>query len=85
MMALTYPERFRPDALVRIDPATMLSITQSRGGYRAQHSDCGKPAARRALHATVEIDQKIAPEHYRAVVEVIGYVMRLNRAVLAQR
>jgi hypothetical protein len=28
MMALIYPERFRPDALVRIDPAAMLSITQ---------------------------------------------------------
>ena len=32
----------------------------------------------RALHATVEIDQEIPEEHYKAVAEVIGYVMRLN-------
>jgi flagellar biosynthetic protein FlhB len=36
----------------------------------------------RALHATVEIDQEIPPEHYKAVAEVIGYVMRLRRAVV---
>jgi flagellar biosynthetic protein FlhB len=35
----------------------------------------------RALHATVEIDQAIPLEHYKAVAEVIGYVMRLQRAV----
>jgi flagellar biosynthesis protein FlhB len=39
------------------------------------------PPLARALHATVEIDQEIPPEHYQAVAEVIGYVMRLNRAV----
>ena len=40
------------------------------------------PPLARALHATVEIDQEIAPEHYKAVAEVIGYVMKLrgNRA-----
>ena len=39
------------------------------------------PPLARALHATVEIDQAIPPEHYKAVAEVIGYVMRLRRAV----
>jgi len=39
------------------------------------------PPLARALHATVEIDQEIPAEHYQAVAEVIGYVMRLNRAV----
>jgi flagellar biosynthetic protein FlhB len=39
------------------------------------------PPLARALHGTVEIDQEIPPEHYQAVAEVIGYVMRLNRAV----
>jgi flagellar biosynthetic protein FlhB len=43
------------------------------------------PPLARALHATVEIDQEITPEHYQAVAEVIGYVMRLNRAVGARR
>jgi flagellar biosynthetic protein FlhB len=39
------------------------------------------PPLARALHATVEIDQEIPAEHYAAVAEVIGYVMKLNRAV----
>jgi flagellar biosynthetic protein FlhB len=39
------------------------------------------PPLARALHGTVEIDQEIPPEHYRAVAEIIGYVMRLRRAV----
>jgi flagellar biosynthetic protein FlhB len=39
------------------------------------------PPLARALHATVEVDQAIPPEHYKAVAEVIGYVMRLRRAV----
>jgi flagellar biosynthetic protein FlhB len=39
------------------------------------------PPLARALHATVEIDQAIPPEHYKAVAEVIGYVMRLRRPV----
>jgi flagellar biosynthetic protein FlhB len=32
----------------------------------------------RALHASVEVDQPIQEEHFRAVAEVIGYVMRLK-------
>ena len=43
------------------------------------------PPLARALHGTVEIDQEIPPEHYQAVAEVIGYVMRLNRAVAGGR
>jgi len=39
------------------------------------------PPLARALHATVEVDQTIPSEHYKAVAEVIGYVMRLRRAV----
>ena len=42
------------------------------------------PPLARALHATVEIDQVIPPDHYKAVAEVIGYVMRLRRAVAAR-
>jgi flagellar biosynthetic protein FlhB len=39
------------------------------------------PPLARALHGTVEIDQEIPAEHYQAVAEVIGYVMRLNKAM----
>lgn len=36
------------------------------------------PPLARALYASVEIDQEVPPEHYKAVAEVIGYVMRLK-------
>ncbi|WCL52714.1 flagellar biosynthesis protein FlhB [Gimibacter soli] len=38
------------------------------------------PPLARAIHATVEIDEEITPDHYKAVAEVIGYVMKLRRA-----
>jgi flagellar biosynthesis protein FlhB len=37
------------------------------------------PPLARALHAAVEIDDEIPVEHYKAVAEVIGYVLRLRR------
>jgi flagellar biosynthesis protein FlhB len=43
------------------------------------------PPLARALHGTVEIDQEIPPEHYRAVAEIIGYIMRLRRTVASPR
>jgi flagellar biosynthetic protein FlhB len=36
------------------------------------------PPLARALHAAVEIDDPIPPEHFKAVAQVIGYVMRLQ-------
>jgi flagellar biosynthetic protein FlhB len=39
------------------------------------------PPLARALHGTVELDQEIPQEHYRAVAEIIGYLMRLRRLV----
>lgn len=36
------------------------------------------PPLARALYATVEVDEAISAEHYKAVAEVIGYVMRLT-------
>ena len=37
------------------------------------------PPLARALHASVEIDDEIPVEHYKAVAEVIGFVLRLSR------
>jgi flagellar biosynthetic protein FlhB len=37
------------------------------------------PPLARALHATVDIDEEIPVEHYKAVAEVIGFVLRLRR------
>ena len=39
------------------------------------------PPLARALHGTVEVDQEIPQEHYRAVAEIIGYLMRMRRLV----
>ena len=38
------------------------------------------PPLARALYASVEVDQEIPPEHYKAVAEIIGYVMKLRGA-----
>ena len=36
------------------------------------------PALARALFATVDLDEEVPPEHYRAVAEIISYVMGLK-------
>jgi len=36
------------------------------------------PPLARTLHATVDIDEEVPPEHYKAVAQVIGYVMTLK-------
>jgi len=36
------------------------------------------PPLARALHASVEVDEQIPPEHYKAVAQVIGYVLKLT-------
>jgi flagellar biosynthetic protein FlhB len=38
------------------------------------------PPLARALHQSVEIDEEIPAEHYKAVAEVIGYLLRLRRS-----
>ncbi|MCB1481219.1 MAG: flagellar biosynthesis protein FlhB [Rhodobiaceae bacterium] len=37
------------------------------------------PPLARALHASVDLDQIIDPQHYKAVAQVISFVMRQNR------
>jgi flagellar biosynthetic protein FlhB len=43
------------------------------------------PPLARALHAAVKIDEEIPVEHYKAVAEVIGYVMKLKRGFAGMR
>ncbi|GLQ18817.1 flagellar biosynthesis protein FlhB [Maritalea porphyrae] len=38
------------------------------------------PPLARALHATVEIEEEIPAEHFKAVAQVIGYVMQLRKS-----
>lgn len=41
------------------------------------------PQLARTLYATVALDHEVHPEHFKAVAEVIGYVMRLRRRVFS--
>lgn len=41
------------------------------------------PPVARALYATVDLDREIPPEHYKAVAEIIGYVMKLKKGQVA--
>ena len=41
-------------------------------------------ALARTLYASVDVDESIKPEHYKAVAQVIGYVMRLKNKVAAR-
>ena len=41
------------------------------------------PPVARALYATVELDEEIPPEHYKAVAEIISYVFKLKRKTVA--
>ena len=36
------------------------------------------PPLARALHASVEVDEAIPPEHYKAVAQIIGYILKLS-------
>ena len=43
------------------------------------------PPLARALHATVELDDPVPPEHYKAVAEFISFVWRRSGASVAAR
>jgi flagellar biosynthetic protein FlhB len=66
-------------APVRVAKGIDLIALKIREVARAHDIPIVAPLTR-AVHATVEIDQEIRPEHYKAVAEVIGYLMRLNRS-----
>lgn len=42
------------------------------------------PPLARALYATVEVEQEVPPEHYKAVAEIISYVFRLKGKIRPQ-
>jgi flagellar biosynthetic protein FlhB len=42
------------------------------------------PPVARALYATVELDQEVPPEHYKAVAEIISYVFKLKGRMRAR-
>ncbi|HEY1632676.1 MAG TPA: flagellar biosynthesis protein FlhB [Rhizomicrobium sp.] len=42
------------------------------------------PPLARALYAAIDVDEAVPQEHYKAVAQVIGYVMRLSGQIRAQ-
>jgi flagellar biosynthetic protein FlhB len=56
-----------------------------RGREGRRHTAFSDPPLARALYASVDIDENIKPEHYKAVAEVIGLVMRLKNKAAARK
>lgn len=76
-VALQYePGMAAPLCLAKGVDALALKIREVAGEHRVPIVE--NPPLARALHATVEIDGEIPVEHYKAVAEVIGYVLRLK-------
>jgi flagellar biosynthetic protein FlhB len=88
-VVLTNPTHFSV-ALKYIDGETAAPICVAKGvdelaiRIRLAAKDHGVPIVEnpplaRALHASVEIDEQIPQEHFKAVAEVISFVMRLKK------
>lgn len=88
-VVVTNPTHFA--VAMKYDPATMAAPKVLAKGIDAialkirelaeQHdiTIVENPPLARALYQSVEIDQEVPPEHYKAVAEVISYVFRLQR------
>ncbi|GLS43262.1 flagellar biosynthesis protein FlhB [Methylobacterium brachythecii] len=87
-VVVTNPTHFA--VALRYEPGMGAPICVAKGvdslafRIRSVATDAGVPVIEnpplaRALHATVEIDDEIPAEHYRAVAEVIGFVLRLRK------
>jgi flagellar biosynthetic protein FlhB len=77
-VALQYePGQGAPVCLAKGVDAVALKIREVAGAHSIPIVE--NPPLARALYATVEIDDEIPVEHYQAVAEVIGYVLRLKR------
>ena len=77
-VALQYePGMGAPLCLAKGVDAIALKMREVAGEHRVPIVE--NPPLARALYATVEIDEEIPVEHYQAVAEVIGYVLRLKR------
>ncbi|POR53952.1 flagellar biosynthesis protein FlhB [Bosea psychrotolerans] len=76
-VALQYePGMGAPLCLAKGVDAVALKIREVAGQHSVPIIE--NPPLARALYATVEIDEEIPVEHYKAVAEVIGYILRLK-------
>jgi flagellar biosynthetic protein FlhB len=76
-VALKYERSMRaPLCVAKGTEAVALRIREVAAG--AEVPIVENPPLARALYASVEIDETIPAEHFRAVAQVIGYVMQLK-------
>ena len=83
-MALKYDMDLMAAPLVVAKGADYLALQISEIADANAVPIIENPPLARALFAAVEVDQEIPEEHYKAVAEVIGFVMRLKGKVLAK-
>ncbi len=57
--------------------ADHLALTIRKVAEKHEVPIVENPPLARALYAAVEVDDEIPPDHYKAVAQIIGYVMRL--------
>ena len=84
----SWNRRFRKSRRRRCCHASMRARLLSRAA--SQRANCGaasdvpawieNPPLARALFASMDIDDTIPAEHFKAVAEVIGFVMRLKKS-----
>ncbi len=83
-VALKYEQGMEaPVCLAKGTDSLALKIREIAGHHDVPLVE--NPPLARALHAAVDVDEEIRPEHYKAVAEVIGYVMRQRRKRRARR
>ncbi|MBO0344961.1 flagellar biosynthesis protein FlhB [Roseibium limicola] len=66
-----------PLCLAKGVDATALKIREVAKGHEIPVIE--NPPLARALYATVEIDDEIPEEHYKAVAEIIGFVFKMRK------
>jgi flagellar biosynthetic protein FlhB len=76
-VALQYDKTMRaPVCVAKGIDAVALKIRETAGEHKIPIVE--NPPLARALHAGVELGDEIPTEHYKAVAQIIGYVMGLK-------
>jgi len=78
-VALKYEQGMgAPICLAKGTDAVALRIRELAGEHEIPIVE--NPPLARALHASVEVEEEIPSEHFKAVAQVIGYVMQLRKS-----
>lgn len=74
-VALAYDERSEPVPRVVAKGRDAMALKIREAAIDARVPVVGNPPMARVLHATLEVGDVIRPEQYRAVANIIGYVL----------